>query len=1112
MKILARIFSYFLFVLLAEGICMGQTARSSTTIEVFSAKKTDIARQNIYLNGYYRTVNGQTISYHSSHPDAEDALLVRAQRDVHSISWETDTLPKSQPGKYYQFIWLAGIEHKGWGGTIPHEFKLYINDQLWFTFANRKDSIANHWTIPGKDGAELTFDSQMTDKYGDLFGYMFMKIPRNSFQSGLPLIIRVDGEEVDSPDWFMTFEYHFNFMPRSRPEPVLMHNSKNATQELRISLDNLEPDRIVKIMVPNQEPVMQPLGIGGNIFRIPIPSVSGNTSMEIIFIKDKVSVDKSIITIVPPAKRDIYLVPYSHNDIGYTDLQTNVEKKQWANLDEALKLIRETKDYPPEAQFKWNMEILWPLDSYLQKASPERKQELLEAIRNGSIGLNALYVNPLTGLANSTEMSHLLDFAREFSEQYSIPIQSATISDIPGFTLGIVSALAQSNVKYFASGPNSGDRIGYVIDQWGDKPFYWSSQSGKEKVLFWVAGSSYSTFHQGTLTGFGPEKIMKLARKLNENNYPYDTYFLPYTLGDNAGPDSTLSSFVKAWNEKYITPTLIISTHEQMFKDFEKKYGAALPIYSGDFTPYWEDGALSTAYETALNRHSVDQLIQAEAICSIRCPENYSKDLFGKAWADVILWDEHTWGADISVTNPDDPKTIRQWKIKQQFALKADSLSSELLSRALDDHSANLKKDIYLDIFNTNSWMQSDLIILSPKYSSVGDRVVDDNGNVLLSQRLSTGELAVFMENVPPLSSKRIIVKKGDPTSKGNAHVNNNSIENNFMSLLINNKTGAIESLIEKSSHKELVDENKQGLNRYTYINGKDPDSARFLSNVRVTTKERGPLVASLLIQADAPGCNSYSCEIQVIHNLNRVDIINRINKKAIRDKEGVHFSFPFNIPNGVIHYDVASGIVQPEKDQLAGACKNFYSVVSWVDMSNDSIGVTWTTNDAPLIEIGKITAEAPWMKSNKASTTIFSYAMNNYWHTNYKADQTGAVQFRYSLFPHTKFNALDAIRCGLVRRQNLIVSLTEKTEPQYSSLFNLKPNDVIVESVKPIESGKSWLLYLYNPSAKNADIQIAWNTPVDISLCNSFGRKGNPIEQLSLPAFTTQYIRVDKK
>ena len=156
--------------------------------------------------------------------------------------------------------------------------------------------------------------------------------------------------------------------------------------------------------------------------------------------------------------------------------------------------------------------------------------------------------------------------------------------------------------------------------------------------------------------------------------------------------------------------------------------------------------------------------------------------------------------------------------------------------------------------------------------------------------------------------------------------------------------------------------------------------------------------MVSLLVEADAPGARASSThnstEIRLVEGVDRLDLITNIDKLPVRDKEGVHIAFPFAVPGGQLRYDVADAFVRPETDQLAGACKNFFSVESWVDISNSDYGVTWASANAPLVEIGAITAEQLWMKSIEPSSTIYSYVMNNYWHTNYKADQEGPVTF----------------------------------------------------------------------------------------------------------------------
>ena len=89
-------------------------------------------------------------------------------------------------------------------------------------------------------------------------------------------------------------------------------------------------------------------------------------------------------------------MPHSHNDIGYTHVQTEVERKQWQYLEDGIELARATQDYPEGARFRWNAEVLWAVESYLKQATPEKREQLIEAVRRGWVGLDALYGNELT--------------------------------------------------------------------------------------------------------------------------------------------------------------------------------------------------------------------------------------------------------------------------------------------------------------------------------------------------------------------------------------------------------------------------------------------------------------------------------------------------------------------------------------------------------------------------------------------------------------------------------------------------------------------------------------------------------------------------------------------
>ena len=161
-------------------------------------------------------------------------------------------------------------------------------------------------------------------------------------------------------------------------------------------------------------------------------------------------------------------------------------------------------------------------------------------------------------------------------------------------------------------------------------------------------------------------------------------------------------------------------------------------------------------------------------------------------------------------------------------------------------------------------------------------------------------------------------------------------------------------------------------------------------------------------VESDAPGAKGLVREYRVVDGLARFDIAVTVDKAKVRDKESVHLAFPFAVPGGTARVDVGWGFVRPEADQIAGACRDFLCARDGVDISNGEYGLTWTSLDAPLVEVGAMTDEAPrrgerrlWLDRLEPSTRLYSYAMNNYWHTNYKADQEGPVTLRYAVTPH---------------------------------------------------------------------------------------------------------------
>jgi hypothetical protein len=840
------------------------------------------------------------------------------------------------------------------------------------------------------------------------------------------------------------------------------------------------------VRVAGAEPRVAAFSFGTQTVTVLLPPVKTEQALAISVEVAGQTLAARTATLKPVHDLEVFLLPHSHVDIGYTSLQTEVVKKQNANLEAGLRLAKATADYPEGARFKWNTEALWVVENYLREATPEQRANLIAAVKARQVGLDAFYANLLTGLCRPEELLELLRYGTQLAEEIGVPIESAFISDVPGYSWSIVPAMAEAGVKYFSFAPNHSSRIGGTMKEWVNRPFWWQGPDGRHRVLCACPTEGYALGH---IIGSGEALARFLpgyVTDLQSNSYPYDITYLRWNVhGDNGAPDEKLAEVVRDWNARYASPHLMIATTTECFREFERRCGDKLPVFSGDFTPYWEDGAGSSAFETALNRASAERLSQAETLWAVRRPGPFPAAAFKEAWRNVLLYSEHTWGADDSIRDPDNPKVRDQWTIKRGFALEADKQSRQLLVRSEGGGSAAAGNEIA--VFNTSSWERTDLVPLTSEQSAAGDRVADDKGNPVPSQRLANGELVFLARNVPALGAQTFHVQLGSSPSGGAAKAEGITLSSPAFSVRIDEQTGAIKSLFSRALNQELVDAKANtAINDYFYLPGADLKGLKRNGEPRITVKEKGPLVASLLIESDAPGCKRLFREVRLVDGLHRVELINTVDKLAVRTKESVHFGYGFNVPDGVARMDLGWAVARPELDQIPGSCKNWFSVQRWVDIANDKFGVTWSPVDAPLVEVGGITANLvdskanewrTWIQHLEPSQTIYSWVMNNHWYTNYRADQEGPVVFRYAICAHKAFVPEEAARFGMGCSQPLIVTAASSMESK-SPRLAVSPAGVLVGVFKPSDEGKGSIVKLFGASGKAQSVKLAWADP----------------------------------
>ncbi len=232
--------------------------------------------------------------------------------------------------------------------------------------------------------------------------------------------------------------------------------------------------------------------------------------------------------------------------------------------------------------------------------------------------------------------------------------------------------------------------------------------------------------------------------------------------------------------------------------------------------------------------------------------------------------------------------------------------------------------------------------------------------------------------------------------------------------------------------------------------------------------------------------------------------------------------AFPFNLPGARVRVDEGGAIVVPDGNQLDGSCRDFIGAHSAVDIANGTLGIALATLDAPLLELGAITDERQdpktrvrsWRTTTAVGSTIYAYLLNNYWHTNYKADQEGRLAFRFVLRPHAgspSFGPVELRRFGADNEQPLLVRPVTATSPRLRMPFRFQSAGVIVSSLRA-ERGGAVILRVYNPSQRSGTARIVGgqNAAIRVSVAEG-DRKTTTIANGSivLKPFATAIVRV---
>ncbi|NOX66151.1 MAG: glycosyl hydrolase family 38 [Chlorobi bacterium] len=802
----------------------------------------------------------------------------------------------------------------------------------------------------------------------------------------------------------------------------------------------------------------------------------------------------------------VYLVQHVHTDIGYTRPQTEILPEHLRFIDTALDYCDLTDDYPDDAKFRWTCEVSWPVREYLKRRPQEQIQRLKKRVKEGRIEITGMFLN-MSEIATEDALTASLQPIREFKNN-GFPVQTAMQDDVNGIAWGLVDYFSGIGVKYVSMGIN---KTRSVLPF--DKPttFWWESPSGKRVLAFrgehYHLGNNWK-LHEANLDYFEP-RFFEYLNSLEAINYPFDRIAVQYSgyHTDNSPPSTKACDLVKVFNEKYVWPKLRIATVKEFLSYVEDNHADELETYRVAWPDWWTDGFGSAARETAESRRvhtamKTDQgMLSMAKLLGANIPAKTMERV--SAVQDALLfYDEHTFGASESISDPMAENSMVQWGEKSSYVWEAVKKEGLLREEAFGYLQSFLPRSNVptVAIFNTLNWQKSGLVKIF-----IDDEILPRE-NEFRIVNVTTGEeipvqaiksrtegtyWALWAKDIPPLGYDiyRIEKSKNKRVSDTKTDSKKAELENKYYKLKIDSNTGAITSLFDKELGTELVDQNSDwDLGQFIYEKlqtkrdfNREAFERTSLKNVKVANISDGPIWKSLHISADAEGTDEQGgmkIEIRLYKVEKKIELFFQMRKKRIYESEACYVAFPFNMPDGKIVYEAQGGLVTPGKTQLPGSASDWQTVQNFVAVRNNVGQIVFGSSQVPLVQFGDFNL-GKWQPVTKIEKPhVYSWVMNNYWFTNFRASQEGEFRWSYYLTSQKGNSNIEAERFATNSNTPLVprVLLPGKggnKSAKYSTL-KLNASNVVLISARPSYYDDSIILHLREVEGKFATLNLS--------------------------------------
>ncbi len=239
-----------------------------------------------------------------------------------------------------------------------------------------------------------------------------------------------------------------------------------------------------------------------------------------------------------------------------------------------------------------------------------------------------------------------------------------------------------------------------------------------------------------------------------------------------------------------------------------------------------------------------------------------------------------------------------------------------------------------------------------------------------------------------------------------------------------------------------------------------------------------------------------------------------------LTEPEALYVAFPFSLPSSRIIFETIGGILT-QGQQLPGSSSDWNAAQNFVAVRGKTGQIIVVSNEIPLWQFSDFNMGKFERYPKPGKTWLYSWVMNNYWFTNFRAYQEGAFSWGYQLTSTTDTTSTYATKYAWGERNTFPTRTfpAGANELITASLQTLNitgsSNALLVNSRPAFKGNGAILLHFREVEGLPADVKLSSTIPDrpirQMTEVNVVGHQvGEAISSIQLKPYEVRFIEVE--